>query len=132
MIDTSAWVDYLRGDPTAAARRVRELVSTQPAELAICEPIAMELLAGAGDETMLARLDRLTSGLPTLRMAPDLDFRAAAALYRQARAHGETIRSLVDCLIAAVALRHGIRVVHKDRDLEVLGRTSGLDQESCR
>ena len=132
MIDTSAWVDYLRGEPPAAAARVRELVSIEPTELVICEPIAMELLAGAGDEPMLARLDRLATGLRSVRLIPEVDFRSAAGLYRQARARGETVRSLVDCLIAAVALRQGVRVVHKDRDLEVLGRTAGLDQESCR
>jgi predicted nucleic acid-binding protein len=58
--------------------------------------------------------------------------RAAAALYRVARTGGETVRSVVDCLIAAVALRHDVRLVHKDRDFEVLGRITGLQHRSYR
>jgi hypothetical protein len=54
------------------------------------EPVAMELLEGATDEMMLGRLEKLTTGLPSLEVDQALDFRAAAAIYRgcrQARPH---------------------------------------------
>jgi predicted nucleic acid-binding protein len=53
-------------------------------------------------------------------------FLEAANLYRLGRASGHTIRSSVDCLIAACALRHDLEVVHRDRDFDAIARISGL------
>jgi predicted nucleic acid-binding protein len=53
-------------------------------------------------------------------------FLDAVALYRTARRSAVTIRSSVDCLIAACALRHDLEVVHRDRDYPVLARVSAL------
>ena len=81
-------------------------------ELAMCETIAMEILCGAADDTMYTTLERLVNGLPPLVVDNALDFRAAAEIYRAARRVGETIRSINDCLIAAIAIRHRARIVH--------------------
>jgi predicted nucleic acid-binding protein len=48
------------------------------------------------------------------------DFHAAAAVFQATRATGTTVRSLLDCLIAVVAARHGATVVHRNRDYDVL------------
>jgi hypothetical protein len=53
-------------------------------------------------------------------------FIEAAELYRAARRQGLTIRSSVDCLIAACAMRHDLPVLHMDRDYELLARVSTL------
>ena len=55
-------------------------------------------------------------------MDPDQDFHLAAAAYRTVRAGGATARSLIDCLIAVLAARHGAVLVHRDADLEALRR----------
>ncbi len=90
----------------------------------------MELLAGArGAE--IAVVEALVDGLAQLPLEPLVDFRTAASLYRDARPAGHTIRSLVDCLIAAVALRHDATVVHVDRDFELLALVSPLRVERC-
>ena len=39
------------------------------------------------------------------------------------------MRKLIDCLIAAVAIREQARVLHNDRDFEVLGRHTRLRPE---
>jgi len=43
-------------------------------------------------------------------------FVEAAEIYRSGRRRGYAIRSTVDCLIAAIAIRHGVPFWHKDRD----------------
>jgi predicted nucleic acid-binding protein len=43
-------------------------------------------------------------------------FDHAAQLYRRARQRGYTIRTAVDCLIAAQALERDAMLVHNDRD----------------
>jgi predicted nucleic acid-binding protein len=50
----------------------------------------------------------------------------AVDLYRRARRSGVTFRSSIDCLIAAMAIRHGMAVMHRDRDFANLARVSGL------
>jgi predicted nucleic acid-binding protein len=54
------------------------------------------------------------------------DYEAAAELYRRCRAGGETVRKLTACLIAAVAMRHGAALLHRDHDFEVLARHTPL------
>lgn len=131
LLDTSVWVDYLRGTPGAATEHVRGLIR-EGAPLAVTEPIVMELLAGAPDDRALERLEVLVSGLPLLAVDAHLDYRDAATIYRSARRRGLTVRKLVDCLIAAVALRTGARLVHKDADFDVIGSVAPLDAVSLR
>ncbi|WP_239001063.1 PIN domain-containing protein [Jiangella asiatica] len=76
----------------------------------------MELLAGADTPARTDALERLTNGLPVLGLDPRLDFRQAAAVHLAVRRPGRTVRSRVDCLIAAVALRNGVALLHQDAD----------------
>ena len=43
LIDTSAWIEYLRATGSAAAIEVRRLLSTDADRVVMCEPIAMEI-----------------------------------------------------------------------------------------
>lgn len=120
LVDSSAWIEYLRGTGSPANLEVRRLLREEPDAVAITEPIVMELLAGASDERAFARLETLIGGLRLLSVSAALDYRAAAVVFRAARARGGTVRKLVDCLIAVVAVRHGATLVHRDRDFDVL------------
>ena len=57
------------------------------------------------------------------------DYEEAAALYRICRHGGQTVRKLVDCLIAANAMRTSIPVLHSDDDFAVLARRTALTIE---
>lgn len=132
LIDTSAWIEYFRATGSAAAVEVRRLLSTESDRVAICEPIAMEMLAGANGDERSAKLERLVNGLPSLRIDDALDFRSAATIYRTACRAGQTIRSINDCLIAAVAIRHGASIVHRDADFDAIAAITGVDARSFR
>ena len=119
LVDTSAWIDHLRAAETPAGRRLTELIE-EGADLATTEPIVMELLAGADTPLRLEAIERLTNGLPVLGVEPGLDFRQAAAVFLAVRRSGRTVRSLVDCLIAAVALRSEVPILHKDADFDAI------------
>ena len=132
LVDTSAWIEYFRATGSTAAARVRHLLSDELDQIALCEPVAMEILAGATDESTLVKLERLINGLPSLRVEDVVDFRAAADIYRAARRSGHTIRSIIDCLIAAIAIRSGAELVHRDADFEVIARMTDLAAISLR
>lgn len=123
LVDTSAWVEFLRDSGSHACEAVDRLLE---GEMAICDAISMELLAGARDEQHLADLRGLLARATLLPTSSD-DFDEAAALYRSCRSGGETARKLVDCLIAAVAIRAQIPVLHQDADFDVLGRHTALE-----
>ena len=53
-------------------------------------------------------------------------FLQAADLYRASRRAGLTVRSGVDCLIAASAIRHHLEVLHHDRDYDAIAKISTL------
>jgi predicted nucleic acid-binding protein len=120
LIDTSAWIDYLRGADTGTAKELRELLGTRVPDLATTEPIVMEILAGAKDDRSLRQLEALTNGLALLPVNAHRDYHDAAAIFRAARRGGKTIRKLVDCLIAAVAIRNEATLVHKDSDFDAI------------
>jgi hypothetical protein len=50
----------------------------------------------------------------------------AAELYRTARRRGHTVRSTIDCLIAAVCVREESILLHRDRDYDHLASCSPL------
>jgi predicted nucleic acid-binding protein len=86
----------------------------------------MELLAGARDEQHLRDLRGLLARGSLVATEP-ADYEEAAALYRACRRGGETVRRLTDCLIAAIAIRMSVAVLHADNDFEVLARHTPLE-----
>lgn len=122
LIDSSAWIEFLRDTGSTACNRVDELLGT---EIAVCDPVWMEVLAGARDDRHLTDLRGLLAG-GTLLATESVDYEEAAALYRICRRHGETPRKLIDCLIAAIAIRSDVPILHADSDFEVLARHTAL------
>ena len=122
LIDTSAWIEFLRARETPADHRVQ---SALEGEIATCDPVRMELLAGARNDHELDDLRRLLSRATHLRTTPT-HYDEAALLFRQARGEGLTVRRLVDCLIAAIAIDNDVELLHADRDFTALAQCSRL------
>lgn len=123
LVDTSAWIEFLRGTGSPVCERVDALLAV---EIAVCEPVRMEVLAGARDEQHLRSLERLLARAVALHTTP-ADYDDAAALFRLCWRRGETVRKLVDCLIASVAMRGGVAVLHNDRDFDTIARHTQLE-----
>jgi predicted nucleic acid-binding protein len=126
LADSSAWIELLRDTGSAVCEQLDSLVASErAAELATCDPVRLEVLAGARSERHLEDLERLLARTTLLPIEPG-DFDVAAALYRSCRRSGETVRRLFDCLIAAVAIRTDTAVLHADADFDVLARHTPL------
>ena len=122
LVDTSAWVEFLRGTGSRVCNQVDEVLVQ---EIAICDAVRMEVLAGARDEAHLGSLRRLLARA-TVVPTRATDYDDAAALYRRCRREGETVRKLIDCLIASVAIRARAPILHSDTDFNVLARHTEL------
>lgn len=128
LIDTSAWVEFLRDTGTPVCVRVDALLDD---DFVTCHPVRMEVLAGARDERHLGRLRGLLAR-GTVLATPPAHYENAAAMYRTCRAHGLTVRKLIDCLIAAHCVDAGVELLHDDEDFEALARCTALRLEPTR
>ena len=125
LVDSSAWIEFLRATGSAANLRLRAVLRDD-ADLASTDVVVMEILAGARDDADRDRLRRLLYGQRFLAIEGPADYESAAELYRLCRRAGETPRKLSDCLIAAVALRHDAELLCEDADFDVIARHSPL------
>ena len=123
LADTSAWVEFLKGTGSGQARRMREAIAER--EVVVIDPILLEVMAGARHDDV-ARTQRLLEAQHLEPLAPRLDWLDGATVYRELRQRGVTVRSPIDALIAAVAIRLDVGVLHRDRDFEAIARHTSL------
>lgn len=122
LVDTSVWIEVFR---TKGPLRIERVVEFE--EIVTCLPVIQEVLQGFREERAYRTARYAMTALPIVESPMEESlFIEAAGLYRAARRQGLTIRSSVDCLIAACALRHDIPVLHTDRDYDLLVRISPL------
>ena len=123
LVDTSVWIEVFR-KPSRV--RLDQIVDFD--DVATCLPVVQEVLQGFRDERAYQTARDALFALPMVDSPLTRPvFEQAIDLYRAARRAGLTIRSGVDCLIAACAIRHSLTVLHHDRDFDLLAKVSALD-----
>jgi hypothetical protein len=124
-VDSSVWIDFIAGRPKPQSLLLKNYLSRSPSQIALIDLVFTEVMRGLPDKD-IPRIEATLLELPVFRMEWVRDFRAAAGLYRAARNSGVTIRSTVDCLIAAVCIREGASLLHTDIDFDRLSEISEL------
>jgi len=128
LVDTSAWIEVFRKPARLDLGSVGGLD-----EVVTCLPVVQEVLQGFRDEAAFRVARDAMLALPCVESPlPQARFEEAAGLYRAARRAGFTVRTGIDCLIAACAIRHGLTVLHRDRDFSVLAKVSPLLERNLR
>ena len=123
LVDTSVWIEVFRKPSRVNLANLVDLD-----EVVTCLPVVQETLQGFRDEAGFRKAREAMLALPIVEAPLRLEVvDDAVALYRSGRRSGLTIRSSVDCLIAACALRHNLTVLHHDRDFDLLARISPLE-----
>jgi len=122
LVDSSVWVEVFRKPSRLSLPRLVDLD-----EIVTCLPVVQEVLQGFRDEAAFRAARGAMLAFPIVESPLRLEvYEEAVELYRAARRGGMTIRSSVDCLIAACAIRNGLSVLHHDRDFTALARVSPL------
>lgn len=111
LIDTSAWIDFFRGDGPLADQVAEYLTSNQAL---LCEPVLTELHRGLSVEAQQKQVFDLLQGCRTLPQ-PDNLWLEAGVLGTLLRKKGVSAKTL-DLLIAHYALSHGVALLTGDRD----------------
>ena len=115
LADSSAWIDYFRNRGTPAVDALDSAIRDGLAVL--CEPVWAEVVRGARDDRQQERIERALAGaamIPTVRE----DWENAATIGRITSRNGVVIRSFMDCLIAAIAVRSNATLLHSDVDFD--------------
>ena len=125
VVDTSVWIEFFKGTGSSFDQHLAELIRVD-APIALTEVIYCEVLQGIRDDSVHARVREILQAFPVLLLDGLRSADQAIALYRACRRRGFTIRSTVDCLIAAVCLDAGAELFHHDRDFDVLAKVADL------
>jgi predicted nucleic acid-binding protein len=125
VVDTSIWIDYLRGIASNRVGHLRSLMRRQQ-ELLIGDLILCEVLRGCRSEAEAGAVETALREFDIVPLcAPDLAI-TAAANYRLLRRHGVTIRTTIDMIIGTFCIERGHALLHSDRDFEPMERYLGL------
>jgi predicted nucleic acid-binding protein len=126
LVDTSVWIEVFR-----ASRPIELTEIVDFDDVVTCLPVVQEVLQGFREERSFRLAREAMLSLPIVETPlSEAVFLEAVALYRRARRAGLTVRSSVDCLVAACALRSDLAVLHRDRDYAALATVSGLRERS--
>ena len=123
LVDTSVWIEVFRKPAKFSLESAVEFD-----EVVTCLPVVHEVLQGFHEEGAFALARDAMLALPTVESPLRREvFLEATELYRRARRTGRTVRSGIDCLIAACAIRNSLAVLHRDRVFDSLAAVSGLE-----
>jgi predicted nucleic acid-binding protein len=123
LIDTTVLVDVLRDNSGANARRL--LTALGPDEVAFTRFTELEILVGARDQPEWDSIQQYLSSKPILDPSRD-SWSAAARIYFDLRRAGWTVRKVVDCCIAQLAMDQNLVLLPNDWDFETIATVHPL------
>ncbi|MEQ1686182.1 MAG: PIN domain nuclease [Burkholderiaceae bacterium] len=123
-MDSSVWIDYFRGRPTAQTDLLEGLLDSQ--ELAIGDLIFTEVLQGCKLDKEFNEVRRLLARLDLVVLGGEDVMIEAARNYRKLRNLGVTVRGTIDVVLATRCIVSGHQLLHSDRDFDAFEQHLGL------
>lgn len=125
LVDTSVWVDFLRGEDSSQRRVLHRLIEDE-ADISITEIIFTEILQGIKNDREFQAIKDYLLEFPIYRPKGIETYLHAARIYRDCRKKGKTVRRTVDCIIAAICIESDLVLLHKDSDFDLIEACTGL------
>jgi predicted nucleic acid-binding protein len=114
IIDTTVWIDYLRGIVSKETAWFESELKRQ--RFGLTDLILCEILQGVPDENIARQVLRELSLFQIYDIGGEDMAVAAARNFRLLRQRGRTVRKTIDGLIATFCLTQGFSLLHCDRD----------------
>ncbi len=124
IIDTTVWIDYLRGVLNEHTEWLDRELSRQ--RMGLTDLIVCEVLQGIRSDVAFAQVRRDLTRFQIFNTGGTDMAIAAAHNYRSLRKRGATVRKTIDCLIATFCLEAGHHLLHRDRDFDSFEQHLGL------
>lgn len=133
-VDSSVWIDHLRGIDSRETRMLRTLLQrldpradvAEPDEIVVGDLVLVEVLRGIDDDRQRRRVRETLLAFETVRVGGTATALLAVDHYVALRRLGRTVRKTIDCLIAAWCIEHDVPLLHADRDFLPFARHRGL------
>jgi predicted nucleic acid-binding protein len=124
LLDNSAWARIV--DPAVSRQRAEELATAfEAGRIATCVPFLLEAGYSARNGADHRRLMEELRALPHFAIDADVEQRAIEAQQQLARV-GHHRLPPVDLLVAAIADRHELGVLHYDSDYDLIAEKTSL------
>lgn len=124
IVDTTVWVDYLRGVQNPETQWLNRELDRQ--RLGLTDVILCEVLQGIPDNRSFDRVHRELLRFEVFATGGAELAVAAARNFRTLRQRGHTVRKTVDCFIATFCIRERHLLLHRDRDFDPFESILGL------
>lgn len=125
LVDTSVWVDFLRGERSAQRETLHRLIEDEE-DISITEIIFVEILQGIKKDKDFQTAKDYLLEFPIYRPKGIETYLKAAQIYRECRKRGKTVSKTVDCIIAAICMENDLTLLHKDSDFDLIEACTGL------
>lgn len=124
LVDSSVWIDYLRGTRNPQSDRLDSLLGLEP--LAIGDLILAEVLQGCDADADFDRVKDLLGSLIVVELGGKDIAIQAAKNFRILRAKGVTIRQTIDTIIATRCIADDLSLLYRDKDFDPFVMHLGL------
>lgn len=116
LVDTSVWIGYFRNQSNSAIKQLIKVLD-EDIPYSITGIIYQEILQGSSSQNDFDELSQYFSTQHFLSYHDDrISYQSAARIYFDCRRKGITVRSVVDCLIAQIAIENDAILLHNDID----------------
>ena len=124
IVDTTVWIDYLRGTQNSEVKWLDSEMGRQ--RFALTDIILCEVLQGIPDDHLFNRVQRDLLQFEIFATGGTELALTSAQNFRILRKRGYTVRKIVDCLIATFCIMEGHSLLHRDRDFDPFEQFLGL------
>lgn len=124
VVDSSVWIDFLKGRNSGPVRRLRTALGTE--EIILGDLMLCEVLQGLDSEMSAREVETLLRGFEVVSMVGAAIAATAARNFRLLRRRGVTVRKTIDLLIGTWCIEHRRPLLHSDRDFRPMARYLGL------
>jgi len=124
IVDTTVWVDYLRGTHNPETEWLE--IEADRKRLGLTDLILCEVLQGVRSDQELSQVRKELERFALFETGGEKLAIAATRNYRRIREEGLTVRKTIDCLIATFCMSNGHALLHRDRDFDAFEEILGL------
>lgn len=126
VVDSGVWIDYFNGTPNPVRSTLRRLLDDGELRIVVPDLVMFEVLRGFRHERDFRQARLLFASLDVEEAGGEALALAAAQHFRSLRAHGVTVRSAIDVLVASFCIENDYALLHRDRDFDAFETLRGL------
>jgi len=124
IVDSSVWIDSLRGTANRHSQWLNEAIGKEP--IGLTSVILCEVLQGTRTDSQFHQSRRALLELPIFETFTASFAVASANNFRLLRKQGITVRKPIDCMIATFCIESGHSLLHRDKDFDAFELHLGL------